>query len=293
MSEIIKIGVIVGPTVNEAGKNYANQLAEHPGIKMYYGQTPEVGSHLEKLAVIGGEGTVRRAIKWVYESGSKIPIAVYEGGSGNVTYNGLSDDGRVMDIEQYGETRDYQFEQKYKMRLGEAHDESGLVELFANHIDFGTYFEINARLNELLRHTTLSKHQKTRRSLARAFAYPLAVARRKQFIDNYSISPKIGEVAVYPDFDFFGDDIAHGQSPNISRISEARSGKDILLAWKKGEYAPQKDLQFEVRKSYITTPRGRKVWIDGDSENNRFKGQVEMNRTEEYILLALEPPLAA
>lgn len=194
----------------------------------------------KRLIVRGGDGSIREICQWMHDRKEIRPVGILPGGSQNVLYHALMDLGLKANIKAFLEKSLDDYPEEQRLRPGMINDR-----VFVNHVGLGHVEQQLGRLNARLRllpngcRTLVA----TLFSLATASANP-----GKNFLNLYTITPRIGPVLAFPEQRLLNDELTH--------------------AWIRGGRIRQ------LRGSWFQdTTVGNYVWFDGDT---RYYSQQEV-----------------
>ncbi len=239
MASSYEIGLYINPRARSGVKRLVKHLINDPRVlaDSIPFQKP-VDSFPPKLIVVGGERSVRTVTGEIYRRGENSTLGIVPGGSGNVTYNNLERHGNIVSVHEFIEG----------LQTGVVTFHPGQIsgEIFNNQVGFGAYERVSGFLNETLRFLP----DGMRTVLSKIFATVPAVF-SEEMINMYSVSPYIGKVRSFPQQDFLGNSVTHGQ---IGGKLKAQKLAMTLMLWQMGLAAYAPDALFHRTQSERFSP---------------------------------------
>lgn len=271
MASHCEIGLYINPRAGSGAKRLVEHLIRDSRVSVdsipFQKSIDRLPSEL--ILVVGGERSVGTVTREIYRHGENPTLGIVPGGSGNVTFKNLERHGNMVSVNEFIEGSQEGVVPFRSGQLGK--------EIFNNQVGFGAYERATGSLNEALRFMPSGMRTILSKILA---TVPAVIG--DETINMYSVSPYIGRVRAFPEQDFFGDSVTHGQ---IGGAQKAQKLAMTLMLWQMGlaDFVP--DELFHRTQSERFTPdiQSADIWIDGDTSRNPYRGEVEIRRLDRGI----------
>lgn len=265
-----EIGLYINPRAGSGAKRLVEPLINDP--RVFVDSIPfqkTIDSLPLRLIVVGGERSVITVAGEIYRRGENPTLGIVPGGSGNVTFNNLERHGNIVSVSEFIDGSQAGVVIFRPGQIGE--------EIFNNQVGFGAYEQATGSFNEALRFMP----DRMRTMLYKILATVPAVFSDEP-INMYSVSPYIGKVRAFPEQDFFGNSITHGQ---IRGEQKAPKLAMTLMFWQMGlaDYVPDALFHRTQRERFTADIQSSDIWIDGDTSRNPYQGEVEIKRIDRGI----------